>query len=263
MRQMLPLSLVLAIALSAPVFGQSEETRSAGDDSGQAARVAGVSYEKALKAYNAKDYAKAEKELETCLKRLPTYSEAHLLMSKSLYSRKEYAAALAEVQLAESTFEASATRLQQQHEERRSEMQRRKREVEEQIREITAALARPLSEEERRNLERQKSQYEQIRDDLQRKQFEPQVEAKGMPAEYAFFHGNVLLRLGRVDEAVTQYREALKRKPAYADASNNLAALFYSAKLPQKALEVIEEAAAVGVKVNPELEKAVREALAH
>lgn len=257
----LVVALGVALVVTPPLRAQAEETHAGNVESPQAARAALASFDKAVKAFNGKDYEKARKELGICLSHQPNNSDAHLLLAKTLYAVKDYAAALTEVELAKSTFDAGQAQAQVREESRRTELQRRRRAQDEQIREINMSLSRPVSDEERRLLMASLSQAEQARDELDRQIFQPPTIPGGVPAEYHFFHGNVLLRLQRVDDAVAQYREALKIKPNYPDAANNLAALYFAAKVPKLALEVIEQAEAQGVKVNPELKKAVLEAV--
>jgi tetratricopeptide (TPR) repeat protein len=62
-------------------------------------------------------------------------------------------------------------------------------------------------------------------------------------------------------EAIAKYDDALRIDPGYADAANNLASLYYSAKQYQKAAEVLSRVEAKGATVNPELKKAIADAL--
>ena len=82
-----------------------------------------------------------------------------------------------------------------------------------------------------------------------------------MPADYHFFHGNILLRLNRLDGAAARYREALKIEPDHADACNNLASLYLSARHPKVAMDILEQAEANGASVHAELKKVVAAAL--
>jgi predicted Zn-dependent protease len=83
---------------------------------------------------------------------------------------------------------------------------------------------------------------------------------KPVPAEYDFFQGNCLFKLGRTAEAEARYRAALRTEPAHAGAANNLANLLYAAGRPAEARTVISDAEAKGAAVNPGLKKAVEKA---
>jgi tetratricopeptide (TPR) repeat protein len=85
---------------------------------------------------------------------------------------------------------------------------------------------------------------------------------KPVPAEYDFFQGNCLFKLGRTAEAETRYRAALRTEPAHAGAANNLANLLFAAGRPTEARTVISDAEAKGAAINPGLKKAVDKACA-
>ncbi|MEQ8194345.1 MAG: putative 2OG-Fe(II) oxygenase, partial [Rhodospirillales bacterium] len=54
--------------------------------------------------------------------------------------------------------------------------------------------------------------------------------------------GNVLLKMGQPDEAAAHYRQALKLKPDYAEASLNLAGVLNEQQQPQDAIAVLNRA---------------------
>lgn len=91
-------ALAVALVVTPPLRAQAEETHAGNVESPQAARAALASFDKAVKAFNGKDYEKARKELGICLGHQPNNSDAHLLLAKTLYAVKDYAAALAEVE---------------------------------------------------------------------------------------------------------------------------------------------------------------------
>jgi tetratricopeptide (TPR) repeat protein len=82
-----------------------------------------------------------------------------------------------------------------------------------------------------------------------------------MPADYFYFHGNILFKLKRYEEANNQYQEAIKINPQHGDAYNNLASLWYLDKQYQKALDYLEQAEANGAKINPEFKKTILKAI--
>jgi len=83
---------------------------------------------------------------------------------------------------------------------------------------------------------------------------------KGCPeptAEYFLVHGDVLAGLKRWNDAVMQYHEALRIKPACGDAANALARVFYLSRRYEQAKVVLRNAEAAGATVDAELKKAV------
>ena len=247
--------------LGGSVLAQTEPVRSEAE-SVQNYKVARASYEKARKSFEKRDLEKAGKELETCLKRMPEFSDAHFLLAKVDYLEKRYPESLAHMEQAVVTFDS----------EQRSLFRRCRAIVSGSYsgfatsrtsgsQDLRDSLSRATTDEQRAVIQNQIAQVEHNRDEIQRQLYEPPAEVVGMPADYRFFHGNILLRLNRLDDAAAQYREALRIKPDHADASNNLASLYLSAGHAQVAKEILDQAEANGVTVNAELKQAVLNAL--
>ena len=261
MRSRLVLAVVLVGFLAGVRAEGQIEARRVDTVQIQAYKAAGASYEKARKAFEKRDLEKAKKELDACLKRMPEFSEAHFLLAKIAYLEKRYAEALEHMERAETSFDAStAAYLEVQSDRTRELMQRRDDELA-RLDGLRTALANATSDEQRFIIQGQIDQAERRREELDREIADQPQEVVFMPADYHFFHGNILLRLNRLDDAAFQYREALKIKPDHADASNNLASLYLSAGHPKVAMEILELAEAKGATVNAELKKAVLEAL--
>ena len=263
----------LQIAVAAGIVGlllagrspaQIEPVRS-GSEGVQGYKAARASYEKARKHFEKRDLEKAVKELDACLKRMPDFSEAHFLLAKVAYLEKRFPDALAHMERAEATFEKSSTYFAELQGDRTSELERLRDRQDSIIDSIRGELARTSNDEQRRQLQMQLDQAQLERDRIQRELLEPPTAgaapAAGIPADYHFFHGNILLRLDRLDDAAARYREALKVKPDHADASNNLASLYLDAGYPEVAKEFLDQAEAAGAVVNAELKQAVLAAL--
>jgi tetratricopeptide (TPR) repeat protein len=224
---------------------------------------------KARELVNKKDFAKAKKELESIIAKMPELAEAHFLMAKVLYSEKDYPGALASMLEAEKTHEALAGLMADMRDDRRADLAKRRSELERRISEMRGRIPAGQGEAARSQaaaLNGEIARAEQMRTDIDREMNDTapgsQTTARtDKPAEYPFFHGNILLRLQKYPEAVAQYQQALTLNPGYADAANNLASLYYSAKQYQKAHEVLAAVEAKGATVNPELKKAIADAL--
>ena len=204
-----------------------------------------------------REFERAKKELSLILAKAPEISEAHFLMAKVHYAGRDFGAALDAMERAEKTFEALSGLMTEMKEDRRSDLLKRRAEAEITVNEVRASpnLNRSAALQARLN------RAEQLRSDIDRELNNAQTGATAPPAEYAFFHGNILLRLQKYTEAVAEYEQALTADPQYADAANNLASLYYSAKQYPKALEVLNRVEAKGATVNPELKKAIQEAM--
>ncbi len=82
-----------------------------------------------------------------------------------------------------------------------------------------------------------------------------------VPAEFLALHGNLLFKQKRLPEAEARYLEALAVEPAHERCLNNLVNIYFVTGRLAKAREWLDKAARLKVKVNPNLEKAVRESL--
>jgi tetratricopeptide (TPR) repeat protein len=257
--RLLPVAVVIGLLPAALALAQGESSRSQTVNT-QDFKAARVSYEKAAKLFEQRDLAGTVKELDACLKRAPAFSAAHFLLAKIAYLEKRYPDALADMERAEATFEETNALYFQMQGDRLDELQRRFDEKAVTIQTLYEELQRAPVEQQLA-IKGRIQQEEQDRETIRRQLYEPPDEVVGMPAEYHFFHGNVLLRLDRLDDASLQYREALKIRPNYADASNNLASMYFNAGHVEVARDILDEAEANGAVVNADLKKAVLEAL--
>jgi Tfp pilus assembly protein PilF len=228
----------------------------------QAFKAANASFNQAVEAYNKHDYDKAQKELEASLAKMPEFSDAHLMMAKILYIKKSYPEALERVERAKKGYETTALLLVRLRYERVDDLQKRKELQQQAANSLSQALGGSLPDEDRQKYERSLESANRTIEDIDRQLVEPPPQPGSIPAEYFFFHGNVLMRMQKPAEAAAQYEEALKINPAYADAATNLASLYYSARMYAKALEVLERSESKGAAVNAELKTAVQKALA-
>lgn len=219
-------------------------------------RDANALFEKARAAFARRDLDATLEKVDACLKRIPEHADAHLLKAKVLYSRQEYPLALTEVERAESGYVATAGLIERMRQDNLSALRRQRQTLEDGIRELEVQIT--LVSPEQAPLLRAKLQRA-VTDahDIDRLLGEPFPASGQVPAEYHFFHGNVLYRLGRHDEAAGQYALALATDPAYSDAANNLIGLLSALGRRDKAAAALAEAEAHGVKVIPELKASV------
>lgn len=212
---------------------------------------------KARDLISKRSFDEAKKVLDDVLGKVPEMSEAHFLMAKVRYGEKEWPEALASMEKAEQTLGLMGAMMVKMNEDRRRALNERRRAQDTVISDLKAR-PQPLPPAQQTQLDR----AEQLRSEIDRSLNELNEPQKlNVPAEYPFFHGNILLRMQKFSEAVAKYDEALRIDPGYADAANNLASLYYSAKQYQKAAEVLARVEARGATVNPELKKAIADAL--
>ncbi|HEU5163523.1 MAG TPA: tetratricopeptide repeat protein [Thermoanaerobaculia bacterium] len=194
------------------------------------------------------ELARAEKTLKSILTTVPEFSDAHFLMARVLYAQRRYPEALASIERAKETFGSTAAMMAGAREERKAELIRQKSEQMTLLTRASGPTAGAI---------RQKIGIIEV----ELSQLGP-VEVTEIPAPMYFVHANVLLRLGKAKLAVEQYQEALRIDPKYGDAANNLASLYYDAKLYERARQVIVGIESNGGAVTPALKSAVMEKLA-
>jgi Tfp pilus assembly protein PilF len=264
MRNVFRLATV-ALALGAPLAvaqspGQSEH-RAVDAQLVRSWRDASMKVDKAWEALEKKDLAKAKKVAGEAAAIAPEMPDAHILLAKVAYLEKDWPKALEEVVAAESGFEKTGALRERMQDDRIASLRKRVRERDDSIAALRAQMSRtPASGQQA--IQMQISRVETEKADLERIIQEPAGVVARVPAEYYFIHGNALLRLKRLDEAVAQYGLALERRPAYAEAANNLASIYYSARQYATAKAAVEKAEAAGAVLNPELKKAIEEGLA-
>jgi tetratricopeptide (TPR) repeat protein len=219
----------------------------------QAYKAARASYEKARRAFEKRDLAKAEKDLGACLQRVPDFSNAHFLLAKIDYLEQRWDASLGHMESALATYERSSALVEELYAAHLAELQRLRDSYDSTL----ATLREQYSRAASRALQDRIDDVERSRDAVQRQLAEPPPEVTEMPADYQFFHGNILLRLKRLDDAAAAYREALRLRPDHADAANNLASLYLGAGHPRIAQEIVEQAERNGATVKEELKQAI------
>jgi len=257
--------VTVALALGAPVAvaqsrGQSEH-RTIDAQVVRSWRDAGRKLDKAWEALDGRDLAKAKKLAGEAVAIAPEMPDGHLLLAKAAYIEKEWTKALEEIVAAEAGFEKTVAMRERMNDDRISSLRKRVREKEDSIAAVRTQMARTPATSQQ-ELQMQLQRLETEKSDLERVIQEPPGAHEQVPEEYRFIHGNALLRLKRLEEAAAQYDLALARRPGYAEAANNLASVYYSARQYARAKAVVEKAEAAGAVLNPELKKAIEEGLA-
>lgn len=252
-------AVVLTLAIAVPAVPQTVD-RSSNADLARKYRDANIVIVRARDAFAKKNYDLARKEASAILAKLPEFAEANFMMAKLTYMEKDYPAALGYIEKAEATHLATLQLGQRMAGDRETSLRRRRDEQVGAVADLRGQLAVERDDQRRLILQTNIERGERIVADIDRILNDPAAATAGadaIPAEYAFIHGNIFLRMGRADDAATQYIEALKLDPGYANAANNLASLYYSAKQYDKALEVLQGVESRGIGVNPELKQAV------
>jgi tetratricopeptide (TPR) repeat protein len=251
---------LFALALGALISGAPAQDKSVALIDAYAALAPRV--DKARTAIRRDRPDRAEKEIRYCLDRLPEHQEAHFLMSQILYQRGEYARALDHILGAEAGYVKMAAALSALE---RQKLQKRSEDMLRLSDEIAALEASAETVKNRGSCLPDK--YDQAlqgtKQDLTREEEErarsnaDKKDDGGLPAVYAYWHGNILFMLKERPAAEAQYRRALAKDPDLGEAYNNLINLLFMDGRLDEARETLARAAAHKARVHPELKKAV------
>lgn len=254
-------SFILILFLGTPsLFGQKDYTREE-RRLFQRYKIANSFFLKGKKNFLKEDYRKAEKELKKCLKRMPEHSGAYFFLSQISYKWGNFERSLEEIESAKKNYvylDNIKTNLEQLY---IFELQEQKREKEERLQLLRESLSRTQTAEERSKIEAVIGTVEADIGTINSQLSRPLPSSEQIPADYFYFHGNILFKLKKYEEANIQYQEVIKINPQHGDAYNNLASLYYMGKQYQRALDYLEQAEANGAKINPEFKKAILKAL--
>jgi tetratricopeptide (TPR) repeat protein len=254
-------SFILILFLGTPsLFGQKDYTREE-RKLFQRYKIANSFFEKGKKNFLKEDYRKAEKELKKCLKKMPEHSGAYFFLSQISYKWGNLERSLEEIENAKKNY-AYIGKVKANIEQLYIlELQELKMQKQEKLELLRESLSRAQSASARSQIEGGIGTIEADIGTINSQLSRPLISPEQMPADYFYFHGNILFKLKRYEEANTQYQEAIKINPQHGDAYNNLASLCYLAKQYQKALDYLEQAEANGAKINLEFKKAILKAI--
>ena len=252
---------ILVTALLAAAAAPAQDLYKNADAQRVAAyKGASVAYEKALGKMKAKDLDGALDALVVCVEQMPDDRDGHFLKARILYSEKEYARALGEIEAARAGWEKVADLRDRMEQGKRKPLEERVQSKDQAIYDQRSLLA-TAPPEQRRLIEGRIQQLQFERDTLARELQQWSIAPERVPAPYSALHGTILLRMGRSAEAIPQYEEALATDPGSSEAANNLASIYHLSGRNVKAMEVVQEARKRGAKLHPELESAIEAAL--
>jgi len=204
-------------------------------------------------------FLQVAQRLEPCLKQMPNHFEAHFLLAQVAYESRDFEGALGHMQISEQNLRDLAKVFEAQREALRAQEESDLMEAEANFDQLGARNVDPGACSGILYRIRQKAI-----DDLEARKghLHDQVRPFAIPSAYHFLHGNALYRLGRRDEALVQYRQAIQEDPAHAHAWNNLVGLQLESRAFAQARLDLERAETTHVAIRPELKKAVLEASA-
>lgn len=180
------------------------------------------------------NYKKAEKELKKCIETMPEHVEAHFYLSHVLYKKEDFQKALEHIEKAKANFELMADLFTYAHHQYILQLREQVDTIDSQISDLQDKLFGTTDADTKRNFEAQISSLEQKKGTIRSRLTEPVSPSESIPADYFYFHGNILFRLNKHQEAFREYFEAIKKNPQHGNAYNNLANLYFMGKAVSK-----------------------------
>jgi tetratricopeptide (TPR) repeat protein len=152
-------------------------------------------------------YDQAQPILLKVLDRMPEHPEASYLLAQIYYKEGDFEKGLASIQNAETHFSSVQRILFKQQLKLGDQYSSNKQELTQEIQVLESQLSQAKSEEERRDLQRQiiEKQVQSSTMEMHNKE-QSLYESTGMPADYSYFHGNLLFKMKRYQEALDQYQ---------------------------------------------------------
>lgn len=227
-------------------------------------KVANSFFIKGKELFMEEKFNKAEKEFLKCLEKMPEHADAAFYLAQIRYSRDDLNKALDDIRQAKENYHYIAKMKLNMQQQLLLKLQKEKEDLQEYIMALREALAAASDPREREKIQNQIDKRQNRISIIDNRMREPHPELEKeeqIPADYFYFHGNILFKLKNYQEAFGQYQKAIAADPAHGNAYNNLANLYYMARRYEKALEYLEKAEKNGVEVNPDLKKAVLKAL--
>jgi tetratricopeptide (TPR) repeat protein len=212
--------------------------------------------DEATRAVAARQFPEARRLLEACLKGIPDHYEAHFLLARMAYDGRDFAKALAHVEQAEHSLAELDRRYRKEMAELVAQDAAEEQATQDSLSELNSRGVDPTGCSA--NLYLVKNSHIAYLELKKGHLFERQ-NPFDIPADFHFLHGNCLYRLGRLTEALGQYRQTVKQDPAHANAWTNLIAMLLETHdLPQARAE-LARAEAAHITLRPDLRKAVQE----
>lgn len=207
------------------------------------------------------NYKKSEKELKKCIETMPEHVEAHFYLSQVIYKKEDFQKALEHIEKAKTNYKLMADLFDYAHQERIFQLREQVDIINSNISILQDKRSKTTNPDTIRTLDAEITSLESKIGIVRSKLTDFVPPSESIPADYFYFHGNILFRLNKHQEAFREYLEAIKINPQHGNAYNNLANLYHMGKEYQKALDCLNQAEANGAEINPKLKKAILKAL--
>jgi tetratricopeptide (TPR) repeat protein len=186
----------------------------------------------------------------------PEFEMPHYGLGRANMALKKYVAAIAALSRCRELYRAQVGRQFSNQQEAQRYRNNRITELDEMIRQVQSGPPSLQAQDQMRQLQEQKRQMQEA---IARGN-DVSIEAS-VPAWVSLSLGSAFFRAGRLADAEREYKEAIIADKRSGEAHNNLAVVFLETGRIADADASIKSAKKTGFKVNPQLEKAIKDRL--
>ena len=242
--RMLCVALLALVASVSPALGQTPGDR-------QKARVAnktGWDY------MQAEAFEKAVTAFQGSIELDPTFEMPFYGLGRAHLALKQFVSAISALSRCRDLYEAQVGRQFTNRQEAQRYRENRIVEIDELIRQLQSAPQTASVQDSLRQLQEQRRQIQEF---ITRGN--NMTITNGVPAWVSLSLGSAYFRSGKLADAETAYKAAIDADPRSGEAHSNLAVVYLETERFADALTEINAAKKAGFKVNPELEKVIRD----
>jgi len=241
---MLCVAVLALVATVSPALGQTPGDR----QKARLANKAGWDYMKA------ESFDKAVKEFQQSIEFDPTFEMSFYGLGRAHLALKQFVSAISALSRCRDLYIAQVGRQFASQQDAQRYRQDRITELDDMLRQLDAAPQTAQVQDQRRQVQEQRRQIQEFGT-----RGNNVTITSGVPAWVSLSLGSAYFRSGKLADAETQYKEAIASDPRSGEAHSNLAVVYLETERFAEALAEINAAKKTGFKVNPELEKAIRE----
>lgn len=243
--RLLCVALVAFVATVSPAPGQTPGDR----QKARIANKAGWDY------MRAEAFEKAVTAFQQSIELDPSFEMSFYGLGRAHLALKQFVSATSALSRCRDLYIAQVGRQFTNQQEAQRYRQDRITELDELIRQLQSAPQTAAVQDQLRQVQEQKRQIQEF---ITRGNNSMTI-TSGVPAWVSLSLGSALFRSGKLADAETEYKAAISADPRSGEAHNNLAVVYLETNRVNEALASINAAKKTGFKVNPELEKTIRE----
>jgi len=242
--RMLCVAILVVAAAAAPALGQSPGDR-------QKARLANKTGWDYMKA---ESFEKAVTAFQQSIEFDPTFEMSFYGLGRAHLALKQFVSAISALSRCRDLYVAQVGRQFTSQQEAQRYRQDRITELDDMIRQLQSAPPTIANQDQLRQVQEHKRQLQEY---ITRGN--NITITSGVPAWVSLSLGSAYFRAGKLADAETEYKAAINTDARSGEAHSNLAVVYLETERFNDALAEINAAKKIGFKVNPELEKVIRE----